>query len=124
MRRIRVLVVADSAELLERVGRAAARDAAIDLVGNVCSAAAAVDLSGRWRVDVVVVDRGLPDLDGLEVTRRIKRHAAPPAVLVVALSADSQETAETAAAGADALLARSEIESRLLPLLHSLFRAP
>ncbi len=52
------------------------------------------------RPDVVIVDLGLPDMDGLEVIRRIREWSAVP---IIVLSARGQETDKVAAldAGAD-----------------------
>lgn len=52
------------------------------------------------RPDVVIVDLGLPDMDGLDVIRRIREWSAVP---IIVLSARGQETDKVAAldAGAD-----------------------
>lgn len=56
--------------------------------------------AAQHRPDVVLLDLGLPDLDGVEVIRRIREWSALP---ILVLSARSAETAKVAAldAGAD-----------------------
>ncbi len=80
------------AELLREVGHRA--EAAYDGVGALAAA-------GRLRPDVVVLDLGLPRLDGYEVARRL-RESRPDARLV-ALSGSGQpsDRARTRAAGFD-----------------------
>ena len=51
----------------------------------------AVDLVQLFRPDVVLLDLGLPGIDGFEVCRRIKRDASLRLTRVVALTAFSQE---------------------------------
>jgi two-component system KDP operon response regulator KdpE len=57
----------------------------------------------RWearRPDVVLLDLGLPDLDGLQVIRRIRRDAATPIVILSGRFAE-HEKVEALEAGAD-----------------------
>jgi DNA-binding response OmpR family regulator len=46
--------------------------------------AAALDLVAQRRPDLVVLDLGLPQIDGLEVTRRIRRTGNLPIIMVTA----------------------------------------
>src|SRR6476659_696039 len=53
--------------------------------------AAALDIAATQRPDLVVLDLGLPDLDGLEVIRRLReRHIEMP-ILVLSARSGSQE---------------------------------
>lgn len=63
--------------------------------------------------DVVIVDLGLPDMDGMEVIRRLREWSAVP---VVVLSARGQESDKVAAldAGADDYLSKPFGASELL----------
>jgi two-component system, OmpR family, response regulator len=85
---VRVLVVDDEQSLAELLGRVLGHegwDVAVALSGF-----AAVRAARTFRPDAVVLDIGLPDIDGLEVLRRLR--AANPAVCVVFLTArDSVE---------------------------------
>jgi two-component system KDP operon response regulator KdpE len=56
--------------------------------------------AGTQKPDLAIVDLGLPDVDGIEVIRRIRRWSPMP---IVVLSARAQETAKVEAldAGAD-----------------------
>lgn len=52
----------------------------------------ALGIAKRDRPDLVLMDLGLPDLSGLEVTRRLKADAETSSVVVVALTGRALET--------------------------------
>jgi two-component system OmpR family response regulator len=85
---VRVLVVDDERSLAELLGRVLGHegwDVEVALSGL-----AAVRVARTFRPDAVVLDIGMPDIDGLEVLRRLR--ATNPAVCVVFLTArDSVE---------------------------------
>jgi DNA-binding NarL/FixJ family response regulator len=101
---IRVLLVDD-----QEFYRSAIR-AYLDRVPDVTVVAEAADgrtgirLAAELEPDVVLMDVSLPDLDGIEATRRIKQHR--PATAVVALSGLDDEVTRTASrhAGASGVL--------------------
>jgi DNA-binding NarL/FixJ family response regulator len=79
----RVLVVDD--QPVVRAGFAAILDAEPDLavVGMAADGAAAVELAGRLRPDVVLMDIRMPGMDGLTATRLLTGAPDPPRVLVL-----------------------------------------
>jgi DNA-binding NarL/FixJ family response regulator len=79
----RVLVVDD--QPVVRAGFAAILDAEPDLsvVGMAADGAAAVELAGSLRPDVVVMDIRMPGMDGLTATRLLTGKPDPPRVLVL-----------------------------------------
>ncbi len=58
------------------------------------------------RVDAVVMDRGLPDMDGLEAVRLLRSDGYAGPVLVVSGFAGEEHVAASLDAGADAVLAK------------------
>jgi two-component system KDP operon response regulator KdpE len=80
------LVVDDEPALLRAVGAALkARDYDVDTVGT---GQGAIDAIALTPPDVVVLDLGLPDLDGIEVCRRVREWSDVP---IVVLSAEGSE---------------------------------
>jgi len=49
-------------------------------------------LAASERPDVILMDLSLPDLDGCDVTRRIRANAATASIPVIALTAHAMET--------------------------------
>jgi CheY-like chemotaxis protein len=52
---------------------------------------AAVEVAPRYRPDVVLLDIGLPGIDGYEVARRLRRRSELDGLLVVAVTGYGQE---------------------------------
>jgi two-component system KDP operon response regulator KdpE len=82
----RILVVDDEPALLRAVG-AALKARQYD-VATATTAQAALDAIALDAPDVVVLDLGLPDFDGIEVTRRVRTWSDVP---IVVLSADGSD---------------------------------
>jgi CheY-like chemotaxis protein len=73
----------------------------------------------RTQPDVVLLDIGLPRLDGYEVARRLRAHPATQKVLLVAVTAHGQEEdrQRSRQAGFDQLLLKPVEPDQLLQLL-------
>jgi putative two-component system response regulator len=86
---------------------------------------AALELVQRERPDVVILDAIMPELDGFEVCRRLKRDPATrliPVVLATGLDVDEHRV-RAHEAGADDILAKPFDVSRVLSRVRSLARA-
>lgn len=83
-----------------------------------------VEFAARERPDIVLMDIGLPHIDGIEATRRIRADHTLRDVLIVALTAhhETEYRAQALAAGCDAYLTKPidfdwliDLLGRLLP---------
>jgi CheY-like chemotaxis protein len=80
---------------------------------------------GRWEPDVVLLDLGLPDLDGYEVARRLRRAMAKgPRVVAVTGYSTPRDFARSWAEGFDHHLVKPVEPATLLDLLRSYAPAP
>lgn len=103
----RILVVDDDPEILK--GTARLLEIAGYAVDRAATGEAALQAGRAGRPDLIVLDRCLPGLDGLEVCRRIKRDPAFAGILVAIASGkngESTDQAEGLEAGADGYIAR------------------
>lgn len=75
-------------------------------------------------VDIVLLDMGLPDADGLDIVRRAKTVAPEVPVIVLTGLEDEALAADAMKAGAQDYLIKGQIESRALPraLRHAIDR--
>ncbi|MGH2372776.1 MAG: response regulator [bacterium] len=84
----RILVVDDEPQIRRALTRTlAANDFDVRTVGTGEEALAAL----RWRPDVILLDLMLPDLDGLEVARRIREQVATPILILSARGEEPQK---------------------------------
>ena len=115
----RVLVVDDDPQLLRAVRPTLAARGFEPQVAE--SGEAALELFERWRPDVVLLDLGLPGMDGLAVIRRIREHHETPIVVLSARGGERDKVAAldlgaddylTKPFGLDELLARLRVALR------------
>ncbi len=94
----RVLVVDDEPQLLRALRinlRARGYDVDVAATGR-----AALDVAARHRPDVVLLDLGLPDLDGVDVIRGLRGWTTVP-ILVLSARSGSPDKVDALDAGAD-----------------------
>jgi DNA-binding NarL/FixJ family response regulator len=89
------------------------------VIGEANDAAEAMSLLDA-DLDVVVIDRYLPDIDGVEVTREIKRRRPDVAVLLLSGMDDPALIGIALAAGASAVLNKGKSLVDLVPTIAAL----
>lgn len=117
---MRVLLVEDDPKLREQLARALrAADYAVDEADN---GRDAFFLGQEEPFDVVVLDLGLPVLDGLSVLRRWREAGRAMPVLILTARASWHEKVEGIDAGADDYLTKPFHTEELLARLRALIR--
>ena len=120
-RRIRIMLVDDNAAF--RQSLILVIDGQPDLVvcGEAGSAEDALAILGQTDPDVAVVDVTLPGINGIELTREIRRLHPQVAVIVLTMHDPSVHAAKASEAGAGAYLQK---QTGMKPLLVSIRQAP
>jgi two-component system nitrate/nitrite response regulator NarL len=85
---ISCLVVDDHPVVREGLVRRLAEEADIEVAGQAESGPAALEMIGRRRPDVAVVDLGLPGMDGLELCREVQARGDPTGIVIYTGSED------------------------------------
>ena len=113
----RVMVVEDNAdglrtlvELMEAHGYS---------VAGAADGPAALRLAGEWKPELVLLDLGLPGMNGYEVAARLRDDSGLQGMHIVALTGwgTQQDRAKTAAGGFDAHITKPVAPARLLELV-------
>jgi DNA-binding NarL/FixJ family response regulator len=102
--RYALLTVLKGIPSVEVIGQAAGGDECLRLVETLAP-------------DVVLLDVNMPQLSGIEVTRRLKSGEHPPQVVILSLSDAGDGRAAALSAGADAYVAKAAALTELVPLL-------
>ena len=97
---IRVLVVDDHTVVRAGICRLLESEPDIEVVADTGSGHEAVRLSRQKKPDVVVLDYGLPDLDGLETTQQIVQLNPAPKIVILTMHASEEYATRLIRAGA------------------------
>lgn len=108
---MRIVIVEDHA--LTRAGLKTTLGAEFEIVGEAADGIDAWTTLERERPDVAVVDIGLPGIDGIELTRRIRDRLAETRVVIVTMMDARREVLAALAAGADAYVLKTSEPERI-----------
>lgn len=115
----RVLLAEDDAAIAEPLARALRREG-YDV--DVCTDGADALDTARRGVDLVVLDLGLPTMDGLEVCRQLRNGGSSVPVLILTARADEVDTVVGLDAGADDYVTKPFRLAELLARARALLR--
>lgn len=103
--RLRVAIVEDHA--LTRAGLRTALSDAFDVVGEAADGGSGWELIAREHPDVAVIDIGLPAMDGIALTHRVRSESPSTHVVIVTMLDVENEVLAALSAGADAYCLKS-----------------
>ena len=86
----------------------------MELVAEAATGAEAVRAAVTERPDVVIMDLGMPDMDGFDATREIGRVAPDVAVLVLTMTEDEQTMSRAVRAGAKGYLLKGATKDEIV----------
>jgi DNA-binding NarL/FixJ family response regulator len=102
----RVFVIEDQPQLLRNLLKVLATWPELEVVGSAQEGEAGVEQVATLKPDLLLLDLELPGIDGLEVTRRVKRGGAPIEVLILTSFDDETRVYEAMQAGASGYLVK------------------
>jgi DNA-binding NarL/FixJ family response regulator len=120
---IRVLIADDQALVRAGFRKILEADSEIEVVAEAADGLEAVEAAGRLGPDVVLMDIRMPNLDGLEATRRLlEGDGQPSRVLILTTFGLNEYVYEALRAGASGFLLKDAPPEHLLSAVHVIDR--
>jgi len=113
------VLLADDHGIVRRGLRSLLEDAGVEVVGEAADGLEALRLCEELRPDMLIVDIGMPKLNGIDVAARAQKTDRPPAVLILSMHADESYILRALAAGARAYLLKDATDEDLLPAVRA-----
>jgi DNA-binding NarL/FixJ family response regulator len=85
-----------------------------EICGEACDGREAVRKVAQLKPDVVILDIGMPSLNGLEATRQILHHNPRQKILILSITESQQTIQEVLTAGARAYVSKSDAAKDLI----------
>jgi DNA-binding NarL/FixJ family response regulator len=116
---LRVVIADDQALLRTGFAMILSANGSIEVVAEAADGAEAINAVRRTRPDVVLMDIRMPEIDGLEATRRILAEAMPAPRVVILTTFDLDRYVYAAlSAGASGFLLKDVSPERLVAAVH------
>ena len=117
--RIRILVVDDHELVRRQLCRVLAAQPDLDVVCEAADGEGAIRRAGELQPDVILLDIGLPGLDGFTAARHIHDVAPSAEILFVSQHDTAQMAREALRAGGRGYVAKVDIVNDLVPAVHA-----
>jgi DNA-binding NarL/FixJ family response regulator len=112
-------LLADDHSIVRRGLRSLLEEAGHAVVAEAADGLEAVQLAEEHQPDLLILDIGMPKLNGIEVAARTQKLAKPPGVIILSMHADESYIIRALAAGARAYLLKSATDEDLLPAVRA-----
>jgi two-component system NarL family response regulator len=126
---IGIVIAEDQRLVRELIATLLGREADMAVVGEASTGREALRAVDAARPDVLVLDIGLPELDGIEVARRLHREHPDLRIIALSVHTEPHVVREMLQAGAHAYLVKSAAPAELVQAIravmqHSVYLSP
>jgi DNA-binding NarL/FixJ family response regulator len=120
--KIHILLADDHAVVRQGFKMILAAQPDMEIVGEAGNGREALDLASQLQPDVIVMDVAMPELNGIEATRRVADVSPRSRVLALSMHKDSVYVREILRAGARGYLLKDSVSSDLLAAVRAIAR--
>ncbi len=121
MKKIKVLLVDDHAILRAGLNRLLSEQGDIDVVGEAGNGREGVQKVHELNPDVVLMDIGMPVMNGMEATRQIKKRHRDVKILVLTMHDNEEYLFQVLQAGASGYVLKKAADSDLVNAIHVVY---
>jgi DNA-binding NarL/FixJ family response regulator len=110
---VTILIVDDNAQFRVLLRDLVAAESDLQVVGEAADGAEAIHLALELRPDIMLLDLVMPQINGLEVLKRIKAERPEIKVIIVTMHTEEAYRQAAEASGADAFLLKKTLGTAL-----------
>ncbi len=122
MSKIRIVLADDHGVVRQGFRRILDAQPDMEIVGEASNGKEALELAAKFTPDVVVMDVAMPELNGIEATRRMSETAPRTRVLALSMHKDSVYVREILRAGARGYLLKDAVDEDLIAAVRAVSR--
>lgn len=121
-KKIKILIIED--HLVTRMGLAILVENMpnLELLGQAADGQVGLDLAFKLKPDVILMDIGLPKIDGIEATRKIKEAGLNSSILMFTSRDNSEDVFAALRAGADGYIMKGSSEDTLVNAIDAVYQ--
>jgi len=116
---VRVLLADDHGIVRRGLRTLLETEAGLSVVAEASDGMEALRLAEEHEPDTLIVDIGMPKMNGIEVAARMQKLPRPPAVIILSMHSDESYITRALAAGARAYLLKDATDEDLLPAVRA-----
>ncbi len=117
----RIMLADDHAVMRTGLRLVLERQADFQVVGEASDGREAVAMAQKLTPDVLVMDIGMPNLNGIEATRQLAAAAPQMAIVILSMHSDESYVLRALKAGAKAYLLKESAESDLIAAIRAVY---
>jgi RNA polymerase sigma factor (sigma-70 family) len=119
MRKIRIVLADDHHLMRSGIRLMLERESDLSVVGEACDGREAVALAKSLRPDVVVMDIGMANLNGIEAAQHMTQNRPEVAIVMLSMHSDESYVLRALRAGARGYLLKDSAEADLIKAVHA-----
>lgn len=120
MSKLRIIVADDDPSMLRQICRFL--EARFEIAGTADNGLSALKLIHQKSPDIVVLDLGMPVLNGMEVVRHLKQSPSSPAIVICSIETGSVVIASAINAGALGFVSKMDMARDLIAAVEAVAR--
>jgi DNA-binding NarL/FixJ family response regulator len=121
---IRVIIADDHLAIRTGIRRMLSQKPDISVVGEAKNGQETLTLTDELRPDVLLLDIDMPDMNGVEVTRRLRKKNNPVSILIVSSYADASYIRMIMDEGVTGYLIKDDAPAKIVDEIRQAARAP
>lgn len=118
---INILIVDDEENTRVSLNQLLSSQSDFDVIGIACDGRGAVELAGKLKPDVILMDIEMPVLDGLEATQQIIKHSSDAKVILMSDDTSTKVLQQAMLAGSKWILSRVVDKEMLLKSIRIIY---